>query len=123
MKKYKDLYVKEKQRHEEAQQKCQENHMDEMEIISLHKKNATRQKQPQRQVQRHPTKAPRSGYHLFLREQLDEMTEEDRKTYRSIVSRRWREIKEDPAQLSVYNDRIRQMKNEVEKPTKLGHDS
>ena len=38
MKKYKDLYVKEKQRHEEAQQKCQENHMDEMEIISLHKK-------------------------------------------------------------------------------------
>ena len=58
-----------------------------------------------------------------MREQLDEMTEEDRKTYRSIVSRRWREIKEDPAQLSVYNDRIRQMKNEVEKPTKLGHDS
>ena len=118
MKKYKDIYEKEKRRHEEAQQKCQENHVDEMEIINLHKKcNKTRQ------VQRHPTKAPRSGYHFFLREQLDEMTGEDWKTYRSIVSRRWREIKEDPAQLSVYNDRIRQMKNEAEKPTKLRDDS
>ena len=66
---------------------------------------------------------PRSGHHFFLREQLDEMTGEDWKTYRSIVSRRWREIKEDPAQLSVYNDRIRQMKNEAEKPTKLRDDS
>ena len=72
MKKYKDIYEKEKRRHEEAQQKCQENHVDEMEIINLHKKcNKTRQ------VQRHPTKAPRSGYHFFLREQLDEMTGED----------------------------------------------
>ena len=38
MKKYKDIYEKEKRRHEEAQQKCQENHVDEMEIINLHKK-------------------------------------------------------------------------------------
>ena len=30
-------------------------------------------------------KAPRSGYHLFLREKLDEMTREDQKNHRSIV--------------------------------------
>ena len=38
MKKYKDLYEEEKQRHEEVLQKYQANHIDEMEIISLHKK-------------------------------------------------------------------------------------
>ena len=38
MKKYKDLYEEEKQRHEEVLQRYQEDHMDEMEIISLHKK-------------------------------------------------------------------------------------
>ena len=48
------------------------------------------------------------------------MTGEDRKTYRSIVSRRWKKIKYDPARLSAHNDRTRQMKNE---PTKLGNDS
>ena len=36
------------------------------------------------------------------------------------MSRSWKEIKEDPARLSAYNDRARQMKNEAEKPTKLG---
>ena len=70
-------------------------------------KDETRQNQPQRQVQRAPPKGPRSGYHLFLREQLDEMTGEDRKNYPSIVSKRCKEIKEDPARLSVYNDRAR----------------
>ena len=38
MKKYKDLYEEEKQRHEEALQRYQEDHADEMEIIKLHKK-------------------------------------------------------------------------------------
>ena len=38
MKKYKDLYEEEKQRREETQQRYQEDHMDEMEIISLHKR-------------------------------------------------------------------------------------
>ena len=38
MKKYKDLYEEEKQRHEEVLQKYQANHIYEMEIISLHKK-------------------------------------------------------------------------------------
>ena len=38
MKKYKSLYKEEKQRHEEALQRYQEDHMDEMEIINLHKR-------------------------------------------------------------------------------------
>ena len=66
--------------------------------------------------QRQPPRAPRSRYHFFLREQLDEMAGEDRKKYRSIVSRSWKEIKEDPARLSEYNDRVRQMLNEAEEP-------
>ena len=38
MKKYKDFYEEEKQRHEEALQRYHEDHMDEMEIISLRKR-------------------------------------------------------------------------------------
>ena len=38
MKKYKDLYEEDKQRHEETLQKYQEDHMDEIEIINLHKR-------------------------------------------------------------------------------------
>ena len=38
MKKYKDLYEKEKRRHEEALQRYQKDHMDEMKIINFHKK-------------------------------------------------------------------------------------
>ena len=88
-----------------------------MEIISLHKRcNKTDIKT----VAKTAPKAPKSRYHLFLREQLDEMTGEDRKNYRSIVSRRWKEIKEDPARLSAYNDRVRQIKN---KAKELGDDS
>ena len=113
MKKYKDLYEEEKQRHEEALQRYQEDHMDEMEIINLHKRcNKTDIKA----VAKTAPKAPKSGYHLLLREQLDEMTGEDRKKYRSTVSRRWKEIKEDPPRLSAYNDRARQMKNKAEEP-------
>ena len=74
-------------------------------------KDVTRQKQ-QRQLQ----KSPKSGCHLFLREQLERITGEDRKKYRSIVSKRWKEIKEDLEKLSAYNDRVKQMKNEAEKP-------
>ena len=76
MKKYKDPYEEEKQRHEEALQKYQEDHTDEMEIINLHKKcNKTKA------VAKTVPKAPKSRYHLFLREQLDEMTREGRKNY------------------------------------------
>ena len=38
MKKYRDLYEEEKRRHEEALQRYQEDHMDEMEILNLHKR-------------------------------------------------------------------------------------
>ena len=38
MKKYKDLYEQEKQRHEDTFQRYQEDHMDEMEIVNLHKR-------------------------------------------------------------------------------------
>ena len=44
------------------------------------------------------------------------MTGEDQKNYRSIVSRRWKEIKEDLARSSAYDDRARQITNETEEP-------
>ena len=46
-----DLYEEEKRRHEEALQRYQEDHMDEMEIINLHKrcnKKTPQPKKPQR---------------------------------------------------------------------------
>ena len=122
MKKYGDLYEVEKQQYEEALQRYQEDHMVEVEIINLHKRcNRTGAKVETKRGAKAGSKtgaeaglkAPRSGYHLFLREQLEKMTGEDRRNYRNIVSRRWREIKEDLARLSAYNDRVRQMKNEA----------
>ena len=72
MKKYKDLYEEEKQRHEEALQRHQEDHVNEMEVINLHKRcNKTKV------VVKIVQKAPKSRYHLFLREQLDVMAGED----------------------------------------------
>ena len=123
----------EKQRYEEVLQRYQEDHMDEVKIINLHKtcnkagakvetKRGAKAKAGSKTGAKAASKAPRSGYHLFLREQLGKMTGEDRKNYRSIMSRRWREIKEDPARPSAYNDRARQMKNETEKPAKAGDD-
>ena len=86
-------------------------------------KDATRQKQPQRQVQRQRQRLLGADIPFFVKEQLDEMTGEDQKNYRSIVSKTWKDIKEDPARLTVYNDRARKVKNEAQKPTKLGDDS
>ena len=90
-----------KQRNEEALQRYQEDHMDEVEIISLHKRyNKTAVKATTKaDIKRGGkgvaktcakaiAKAPISGYHLFLREQLGKITEEERKKYHSIVSRR-----------------------------------
>ena len=55
MKKNRDLYEEEKRRHEEALQRYQKDHMDEMEIIKLHKRcNKKARKTPQ------PKKAPTS---------------------------------------------------------------
>ena len=68
------------------------------------------------------SKDPRSRYHLFLREQLEKMAGGDRKNYRSIVSRMWKKIKEDPAKLFTYNNRARQMMDEAEKPAKVRYD-
>ena len=122
MKKYRDLYEVEKQRYQEALQRYQEDHTDKVEIINLHKRcsKTGAKAETKRGAEagsktgaKAVSKAPRSRYHLFPREQLEKMTGEDRRNYRSIVSRRWKEIKEDPARLSAYNDRARQMKNEA----------
>ena len=48
------------------------------------------------------------------------MTGEDPKKLFSIVSRRWKEIKEVAGRLPAYNDRARQMR--AEKPTKSRDD-
>ena len=104
IKKYKDLYEEEKQQYEEALQRYQQDHMDEMEIISLYK-NCNKTKA----VSNADQEPPQSGYHFFLREQLGVMAGEDRKNYRSIVSGRWKEIKEDLSGLSEYNNRTRRM--------------
>ena len=125
MKKYRDLYEVEKQRYEEALQRYQEDHMDEVEIINLHNrcnktgakvetKRGAKAKTGSKTGAKAASKTPRSRYHLFLREQLEKMTGEE--------SRRWKEIKGNPARLSEYNDRARQMKNEAEKPAKAGDD-
>ena len=98
----------EKQRYEEALQRYQDDHMDEVEIIRLHKMwNKTGAKAAAKTGTKAFGKAPRSEYHIFLREQLGKMTEEDRKNYRSIVLGRWKKIREDPARLFSYNNRAR----------------
>ena len=125
VKKYKNLHEAEKQRHEEAMQRCQEDHMDEAEVIGLHKRcNKTSAKAETKRGAKAKTasKAPRSGCHLFLRDQLEKMTGEDRKNHRSIVSRMWKKIKEDPARLFTNNNRARQMRDKSEKPAKVGDD-
>ena len=126
MKKYRNLYEVEKQRYGEALQRYQEDHMYEVEIINIRKRfNKTGVKaETKRGVKtvanaasktdtKTASKAPRSEYHLFLKEQLEKMTREDQKNYCSIVSRRWKDIKEDPTRLSAYNERARQMKNKA----------
>ena len=71
MQKYEDLHEEEKRRHGEALQRYQENNMVEMEIINLHKRwNKTK---AATKTQRQMDKASRSGYHIFLREQLDKI--------------------------------------------------
>ena len=105
MKKYIDLYEVEKQRYEEALQRYQEDHLDQVEIISQHKRcNKTETKKGAKAKARTDSKVeskngakaganiaskdPRSRYHLFLREQLERMTGEDWKNYRSMRQRR-----------------------------------
>ena len=117
MKKYRDLYEVEKHRHEEALQRYQEDHMDQMEIINLRKrcnktgaKTETKRgaKAGSKTGAKAASKAPRSGYHLFLKQQLEKMTGEDRKNFHNIISGRWKKIKEGPVKLFTYNNRARQ---------------
>ena len=70
MKKYRDLYEVEKQRYEEALQRYQEDHMDEMVILNLHKRcNKTGAKAETKRGAKAKavSKAPKSGYHLFFK--------------------------------------------------------
>ena len=52
------------------------------------------------------SKTSRRRYHLLWRSSFTGtmMTGEDRRNFLNIVSRRWKEIKEDSARLSTYND-------------------
>ena len=73
MKKCRDFYEVEKQRYEMALQRYQEDHMDEADIINIHKRsNKTGAKTGAKKAAKTGTKtgakAPRSGYHIFLRE-------------------------------------------------------
>ena len=135
IKKYRDLYEAEKQQYEEAQQRYQQDHLDKVEIISLHKRcNKTATKAATKAATKTSTttgakagpktclKVPRSREHLFLREKVGKMTGEARKNYHRIVSRKWKRIKKDPARLIPYNNRAKQMSDETNKPTKSGDD-
>ena len=79
MKKYKDLYEEENGRHEEALQRYQEDNMDELELINLHKRcNKKARKTPQ---PKNATKSPKS----------DDSSEEEqnpKKASRSSVGKR-----------------------------------
>ena len=78
MKKYRDPYEEEKPQHEEALQRYQEDHIDEMEIIKLQKRcKKVDTKAAAKTGVKATSKTPRSRYHLFLREQLDKMTGEN----------------------------------------------
>ena len=50
-----------------------------------------------------------------MRGQLVNMTEQDRRNYRSIVLRKWKEFKGDLKRLIKYNNKAKQMKDESEK--------
>ena len=76
MQKYRNLYEVKKQQYEEPLQRYQEDHTDEMEIISLHKRcyktgTKTAAKAAATKVAKTAAKTnaktPRSGYHLFSR--------------------------------------------------------
>ena len=78
MKKYKNLYEGENRRHEEALQRYQEDHMDEMEIINLHKRCDKKVPQPKKASKSfksdEPKKAPKSP------EFIDDPSEKEHKS-------------------------------------------
>ena len=82
MKRYKDLYEEEKQRHEEALQRYQEDHIDEMEIISLRKrcdKKARKVSQPEKA-------SPKSDESKKVSGLIDDPSEEGQKPKRASRS-------------------------------------
>ena len=105
MENYRDLYEVEKQRYDEALQRCQEYHMDEVDIVSPHKwwkktvaKTTTKAstKAGARKVTKTNAKgvekAPRSGYHNFMREQFSKMTGDDPKTIVALYQENGRRL-------------------------------
>ena len=98
MKKYRDLYEEEKQRHEKTLQIYQEDHTDEMKIINLHKKcnkKARKVSQPKTLSKSHePKKAPsksdepkkalsKSDEPKKVSEPIDDPSEEEQKPKKS----------------------------------------
>ena len=81
--------------------------------LKIHRSQASKKKKSQAMEKRQKQKkmVSRSGYHFFLREQLDQMT--NRKNYRSIISEMWKKVKEDPTRLISYNNRARQMRDDT----------
>ena len=84
MKKCKDLYEEEKRRHEEGLQKYQEDYVEEMDIIRLHKR-CNKTKTTTKTGAKAAPKVPKRGYHLFLREQLDKMTGQDQQNCITVL--------------------------------------
>ena len=84
MKKYKDLCEEEKQRHEEVLQRYQEDHMDEMQIINLHKrcnKKARKVSQPKK-----ASGSPKSDEPKKVSGPIDDSSEEGQKTKKASWS-------------------------------------
>ena len=79
--------------------------MDEIQIINLYKR---RYKTDTKAVAKAAPKAPKSGRHLFLREQLDEMTGEDKKSIEVLCKeggRRSKKILQDYPTTMIRQDR------------------
>ena len=79
MKKDKGIYEEEKRRHEEAQQRYEEDHIGEMEIISLHNRCNKKVRQPKKAPFKsdEPKKVPES------REFIDDPSEEEQNSKNS----------------------------------------
>ena len=92
MKKYKDLYEKVKQRHEEALQRYQEDHTDEMKIINLHqkcKKKARKVSQPKKALSisdepRKASKSFKSDEPTKVSGPIDDPSEEEQKPKKAV---------------------------------------
>ena len=98
MKKYKELYEGEKQRHEEALQRYQEDHADEMEIIKLHKKcNKKSKKVPQ------PKALSESDEPKKLSEPIDDLSEKEQKPKKTPSNRKKTVTKAEKKLKSLYS--------------------